>query len=229
MLDARLNPPAASVVVVTLRRLSTLAAILEAWLKETPDVWLADCSGADFKAPRGVHHVRFSPDPGNKARHAVALMTEGEIVFKADDDFIPFPGLIEDFLKAFRAQGRAFYGIMGRYFNGPRYYGNTIQARANKITEPFRVDFVGICTMAPRDLIVFDPRECGSPFEELFYQCGIWPEVPKWVVPTVKYAHVPGSDRAGTCLCKDTAAQAVREAFYSKVWDRSRAERLKND
>jgi len=139
-----------SVVVVANRRMNTLYGILEEWKRQSPDVWLADCSGSSFVAPAGVNHVRFSPDPGNRTRHAVALLTSGGFVIKADDDFVPGPKLVEDFLRAGINRGPCFFGIMGRRFEGPRYYGNTISARANKITIPERVDFVGICTMSPR-------------------------------------------------------------------------------
>lgn len=164
-----------SVVVVANRRMATLPEILEAWLELAGDVWLADCSGWVFKPPAGINHVRFSPDPGNRSRHALALLTAGDFVFKADDDFIPRPGLVEDFMAVWEAKRQAFYGVMGRRFEGPKYYGNTLQARGPLIQEPARVDFVGICTMAPRNLLAFDLRGCASSIEELYQQCGAFP------------------------------------------------------
>lgn len=216
-----------SVVVVAYRRIDTLAGILSAWLGQSSDVWLADCSPGGAKdVPAAVHHVRFHPDPGNVTRHVLALLTENEWVVKADDDFLPGPRLLGDFMNASGPDRRtAFWGIMGRRFEGPKYYGNTISARANKITEPARVDFVGICTMAPRAVLAFDPRGCLSSIEDLFHQCGAFPEVPKFVFPSTSYSHIPGADRPG-CLCKNPKAQVEREIYYSKVWERCRAIRL---
>ena len=219
-------PTTPSVVVVANRRMETLSPILSAWLKQSPDVWLADCSGRPFEAPAGVHHVRFSPDPGNRTRHALALLTEGDWVIKADDDFTPGPGLVEDFIQAAAKIGTpAFLGIMGRRFEGPKYYSNTISARAVYIAEPARVDFVGICTVTPRGFLAVDLRGCLSSIEELFIQCGAFPWVPKWVVPTKNYGHIPGADKPG-CLCKNPVAQAERENYYSTVWEECRARRL---
>jgi hypothetical protein len=214
-----------SVVVVANRRMETLGPILEAWKKQSPDVWLADCSGIRYTPPAGIHYVHFSPDPGNRTRHALAPLTEGDWVVKADDDVIPGPGLIEDFIRAGIDRGPCFLGVMGRRFEGPKYYGNTISSRAALIETPTRADFVGICTMAPRSVQSFDLRGCSSSIEELFQQCGAFPEVPKWVIVSKNYGHIKGADRPG-CLCKDPKAQVEREAYYSKVWERCRAIRV---
>ena len=55
---------AASVVVVTYRRLARLGEVLAGWLQETPDVWLCDCSKDGFKTDLPVNIVRCQPDPG---------------------------------------------------------------------------------------------------------------------------------------------------------------------
>lgn len=216
-----------SVVVVAYRRMDTLPGILSAWLSQSSDVWLADCSKDGARdIPAGVHHVHFRPDPGNVTRHVLALLTENDWVVKADDDFIPGPYVLGDFMRASGPERKpAFWGIMGRRFEGPRYYGNTISSRANKITEPVRVDFVGICTIAPRSVLAFDPRGCLSSIEDLFQQCGVFPEIPKFVYPSTSYSHILGADRPG-CLCKNPKAQVEREIYYSKVWERCRSIRL---
>jgi hypothetical protein len=214
-----------SVVVVAYRRMETLPALLSEWLRQSNDVWLADCSGVMFVPPRGVHHVRFSPDPGNRTRHALALLTEGDWIIKADDDVVPGPGLISDFKRVAEEKGPSFLGVMGRRFEGPKYYGNTISSRAVYITQPERVDFVGICTMAPRVVQAFDLKGCASSIEEIFQQCGSFPEVQKWTIPSKNYGHIKGADKPG-CLCKNPIAQAEREAYYSKVWERCRNIRL---
>lgn len=215
-----------SVVVVCNRRLTTLYGILGEWQKYSSDVWLADCSGLEFSPPPGVHWVRFKPDPGNRTRHAIALLTTGDMVIKADDDFVPGPFLVGDLWKGSDfGRKECFVGIMGRRFEGPKYYGNTISARANKIAAPEQVDFVGICTMSPRSVLAFDLRGCSSSIEELFQQCGAFPTVPKYAVPSLSYSHIPGADRPG-CLCKDEKAQKEREAYYSTIWERCRELRL---
>lgn len=214
-----------SVVVVTYRRLETLGPVLEAWLSQASEVWLADCSGVPFKAPDKVRHVRFSPDPGSKARHAMALMTNGDLVFKADDDVMPKAGLVDDFLATWKIYGTAFYGVHGRTFNGPAYYKNTVCYSARQIERPVQVDFVGVCTMCDRSLLAYDLKGCGTAIEDLFCQCGIWPQVKKIIVPTTNYVSLPDASGPG-CLYYNRGARTEREAFYAKVWKQSRAARV---
>jgi len=208
--------PKISVVISTYRRLESLERILKAWLFQTPDVWLADSSGK-FKTELPIHHVRFSPDPGNKTRHAVALLTDGDYVIKADDDVIPKPGLIDAFIEHHDLCG--ILGLMGRTYEGPKYYGNTTPVRAREISEPKRVDMVGIVTFAPRNCLPFDLRGCKSSIEDIFWHNKVFPQVPKYVIPTDKYKQLPESNDK-QCLFKSKAARIERQAFYEKYYGR---------
>ena len=203
-----------SVVVSTYRRLENLERILGAWLFQTPDVWLADSSGK-FKTTLPINHVRFSPDPGNKTRHAVALLTAGDYVIKADDDVIPKPGLIEDFLEHYRLCG--ILGVMGRTYHGPKYYGNTKPVRAREISEPKKVDMVGIVTFSPRRYLPFDLRGCKSSIEDIFWHNKIFPTVPKYVIPTDRYKQLNESDDK-QCLFRSKSARIERQAFYKTYY-----------
>lgn len=205
--------PRVSVVISTYRRLKNLDRILEAWLFQTPDVWLAD-SSRTFNTNRPIHHVRFNPDPGNKARHAVALLTDGDFIIKADDDVLPEPGLVETFLEY---SGLGILGIMGRTFHGPKYYGETRVIRAREINAPARVDMVGILTFSPRRYLAFDLRGCLTSVEDLFWHMKVYPHIEKYVIPTEAYEQLPESDDPG-CLFRNKKARAEREAFYSKYY-----------
>jgi len=202
-----------SVVVVCYRRVNSLDGILGAWLKQSPDVWLADCSGGKFKTQLPIKHVAFKRDPGNRARHAIALLTEGDLVIKADDDVMPEPGLIMDFLSAYREAGEGIYGLIGRRFVGPKYYGGTIFLGASKIGKLAEVDFAGVTTMAPRSLLPFDLIGCDTAIEDLFWQMKEYPEAKKYVIATRNYSNIPSSND-DECLFHDPQARAKREAFY---------------
>lgn len=202
-----------SVVICTYRRLKNLERILEAWLKQTKDVWLADSSGK-FETTLPIKHVRFRPDPGNKTRHAISLLTEGEYVIKADDDILPKPGLIEAFLEFSHIDG--IFGLMGRTFQGPKYYGYTKVVRAREINIYQSVDMVGILTFAPRKYLAFDLKDCFTPIEDLFWHMRIYPQVKKYVIPTNKYEQLQESNDA-ECLFKNDMARKTREHFY-KIW-----------
>jgi glycosyltransferase involved in cell wall biosynthesis len=202
-----------SVVICTYRRLKSLDMILKEWLKQTPDVWLADSSGS-FETSLPINHVKFKPDPGNKTRHALALMAQGEYVIKADDDLIPKPGLIEDFLNHSHIDG--IFGLMGRTFQGPKYYGYTKVVRAREINIYQSVDMVGILTFSPRKYLAFDLKDCATPIEDLYWHMKAYRDVKKYVIPTKKYLQLPESNDS-QCLFKNKEARRIREHFY-KIW-----------
>lgn len=205
-----------SAVIVTYRRLDRLDEILRAWLAETSDVWLCDCSREGFKTELPINIVRAWPDPGNKIRHAVAMMTPGEYVFKADDDLKPLPGLTVDFLRQYPGDGIA--GIHGRTFHGPDYYQNTRMVSCKHIKELARVDFLGLITFSPRQYLSMDLRECDSAVEDLYWLNWYNADVPKWVIPTDRFEQLPAS-RDPERLCANKQARAVRRAFYKKCWE----------
>jgi len=205
-----------SVVVVTYRRLKSLEAILAAWLKETPDVWLCDCSEKGFKTDLPVNIARFSPDPGNRTRHAVSLLTRGKYVIKADDDIMPRPGIAKDFVKYQESVGPAIMGIHGRTFSGVDYYNNTQMVGAKQLKNPQKVDFVGVMTCSARQFLPFDLRGCASPIEDLFWQMKCYPKVPKYVIPTDKFHNLPESKDKGR-LCGMPQDRHARRRFY-KEW-----------
>ncbi len=210
-----------SVVVVTYRRLERIAEILAAWQRESPDVWLCDCSRRGVRnAPPGVHIARFWPDPGNKVRHAAALLTDGDLVIKADDDIIPRPGLVADFIKAHEKVGPAILSIHGRTFHGRDYYRDTKLYGAKGQAAPLKVDFVGVITCAPRALLPMDLRGCATEIEDLFWQMEKYPQAAKYVIPTDKFMNLPES-RDAHRLCAPGPARSVRRAYYERWYLRN--------
>jgi len=210
-----------SVVVVTYRRLRSLGRILEAWLQETPDVWLCDCSLAGFETSLPVKIVRAVPDPGNKIRHAVATMTSGDIVIKADDDILPLPGIAADFAENMKKVGPAILGIHGRTFEGPEYYGRTTLYGGKGVEEskagPKRVDFVGVMTCSDRMFLAMDLRDCRTEVEDLYWQMEQYPQVPKYVIPTRNFMNLPESKDAGR-LCGTAPSREIRAAYFRDTY-----------
>jgi hypothetical protein len=213
-----------SAVVVTYRRRDRIAEILSAWLRETPDVWLCDCSRPPIRdLPAGVHYVRFAPDPGNRVRHAVATLTSGDLVIKADDDIIPHPGLAADFIKADILVGPAILGIHGRKFHGRDYYRDTEmfgKSTAKTIDKPFRVDFVGVITCSPRTFLPMDLNGCATEVEDLYWQMECYPKVPKYVIPTNKFADLPEC-RDKERLCGRAESKEIRRKYYERWYVRN--------
>jgi hypothetical protein len=205
-----------SVVVVTYRRLDRLAEVLQSWLNETSDVWCCDCSSEGFKTDLPVKIVRAFPDPGSKIRHAVAMLTDGDYVIKADDDIKPLPGLVAD-LRQWNMQG--IVGIHGRFFNGPDYYKDTVMLTGNNISAPVKVNFLGLITCSPRKYLAMDLQGCESAIEDLYWLNWYYPKVKKWVIPTANYEILPSS-KDPLRLCANKAARALRQEFYQQCYER---------
>lgn len=204
-----------SVVIAAYNRIENLERILSAWLELTNDVYLADCSN-QFETSLPITHVRFNPDPGNRSRHAVALLTKGDFVIKADDDVFPKKGIIEDFIRAQQQVGPGIFGIHGRVFQGKNYYKNTKVYQSILVKEPTPVDFVGIITFSPREFLAFDLKGCLTPIEDLFWQMRAFPAVEKWVIPSKNFEKLPESKH--DCLFHNPEAREIRERFYQEYY-----------
>ena len=213
-----------SAVVVTYRRLKRLNQILAAWLKETPDVWLCDCSEGGFKTDLPIKYVYAKPDPGNRIRHAVALMTRGDWVVKADDDIIPHQGLGADFLANGDKLGPCIMGIHGRSFHGPDYYHDTKMFSGKVVHQPQRVDFVGVITCSAREFLPMDLQGCRTEVEDLYWQMARYPKAPKYVIPSTKFFNMDECRDKGR-LCGTAPSKAIRRQFYATWYNREYAVR----
>ena len=148
----------------------------------------------------------------------MALLTSGDIVIKADDDIMPLPGLVHDFIHWHEALGPCVTGIHGRTFHGPDYYHDTKMHAAHKQTVPLKVDFLGIITCADRKFLAMDLRECGTDIEDLYWHNHCYPRAPKYVIPTKAYDNTLPESRDSGRLCADVPGRAVRRAFYTQCW-----------
>lgn len=226
-----------SVVVVTYRRLERLELILEAWLKETPDVWLCDCSKEGFKTNLPIKIIRAIPDPGNKIRHAVALLTDGDMVIKADDDIMPLPGIVKDYEKYMNEYGPAILSVHGRTFHGQKYYSQTKLYGSKGLLNgdysqsddiPQEVDFVGVMTCAPRELLAMDLIGCLTEIEDLYWQMEKYPNAKKYVIPTEKYANLQESKDALRLCRPNSESRVIRQSYYEK-WYKNNYENRSNN
>lgn len=210
----------ASVVIVTYRRTAHIHEIVRAWAKQSDDVWLCDCTknGLELNTSE-IKIARFSPDPGNKVRHAVATLTSGDICIKADDDILPLPGLAADFLHWYGKLGDCVMGIHGRTFEGTDYYRDTTMYASHKQKEPRRVDFLGVITCASRNYLGMDLKGCLSPIEDIFWHNYKYPDAPKFVIPTKNFKHFETS-RDAERLCANKPARALRRAYYTEMFKR---------
>jgi hypothetical protein len=213
-----------SVVVVTYRRLNRLHAILTAWLQETADVWLCDCSAEGYKTTLPIHYIYAKPDPGNRIRHAIALLTSGTWVIKADDDIVPHQGLGADFLKWGEQLGPCIMGIHGRIFHGPDYYRDTKLYGAKGQQVPLPVDFVGVITCSSRHFLPMDLRRCQTEVEDLYWQMAKFPKAPKFVIPTSNFQNMDECRDSGR-LCGIAPSKAIRKNFYKAFYEKEYAGR----
>ncbi len=225
-----INGKKISVCLVVYRRLTTIADIVNAWWHHTVDdvdeVFLCDCTDTGLPPtvrqridPRTVI-IRFSKDLGNRTRHAMALLTKGDIVIQSDDDLMPRRRLAKTLVNAQEKLG-GMVGLIGRVFNGPHYKQDTTFYAARAVKEPTRVSFIGVTYCCAREDLVFDMRGMENPINDLFWCLEGRPDTPKWVSPIHErlYTNLSTCNDAD-CLFHNKEAERFRQAYYQKHWER---------
>lgn len=215
-----LNGKTVSVLIQTYRRRDTIVGVCNAWLAEPVDeVILVDCSSprcrVDILDGR-FNHVHFWNDTGNRSRHAIALLSKGDVVIQADDDVLPHNGFAQDLVDGWGSCG-GIVGIIGREFSGPNYKKDGHFCRASEIAKPKRVSFVGVVYCSGREALAFDMRDMKTPINDLYWCVEAFPELPKHVIPTTKYDNLECSSET-SCLFKNPLATKSRQKYYEKVW-----------
>lgn len=210
-----------SVVITTCRDRGHLFEIIKTWLGFGVDVYLADGRPyyeGDLYNHKNFHWYEFKPDPGNKIRFATAQLTTTPYVILADDDFLPKPGLIEDFFK-YKKYG--FMGIIGKEADNPDYRKCTFH-RADKLNEPVRTAFIGVCYFVQRDLLQFDYAELNNrAVDDLYWQLDKFPTVPKWVIPTKNYKNIFPDCNDKESIFKDPQSRKYREDYWRDWYNRN--------
>ena len=189
-----MSVPKISVIITTYRRFKNLERIYLAWLEQpVEEVWILN-GNTNVKLDYGDHPkgviFNMPKDFGTKMDYAFALLTEGDYIILADDDVLPMPGFTEDLFRGWKQVGDGIVGILGRKFTGKRY-GQCHAYLAKKINKPMRVDFCGIIYFAPRKYFGFDVRGMPRNCDDLWWHMKIFPDVPKYVVPSKNYENLP--------------------------------------
>lgn len=218
-----------SVIITTYIRFKNLDRIIGAWLREPIDqLWVLDGSGRFRSSIKDQRFVLFSlpVDLGPKMDYAFALLTEGDIIILADDDVLIKDGFVSDLYRGWIEVGGGIVGIIGRKFNGPTYWGDTQFFRSSLLKAPQRVDFVGVVYFSPRKHFGFDVRGLPRNCDDLWWEMKVHPEVPKFVVPTTRYANLPeASDESA--MYKNPRLRRQREYFYREYYLLNYAKREK--
>ena len=162
-----------------------------------------------------VFYVRFEHDFGNVCRSCLALLTTGYYIIFADDDVLPKKKLIEDMIGWKESIGADFVGLIGRKLDNPNYLKSSFFA-ANKISNPEEVAFVGVCVLTERRFLDYNMRPLinHSNLNDIYWQCGEFPNASKWVIPTLEYENLP-TCMSNTALCHDK--NTLKERF--KAWE----------
>lgn len=199
-----------SVVVTTYKRYDRLGLILEAWLNETANVFLAN-GGKWFDTTLPIHQHLYSPDPGNKIRFSTAALTTTDFIVLADDDVLPKPGIINDFLKCYN-ENPGIYGVIGRLPDSDDYFKCSF-IRADKIEKPIETFFVGVIYFTHRKTLFFDLRDLKHrAYDDLYWHMVAYRKTHKYVFPTKKYENLkPECNDADSIFKKD---KSIRNDFY---------------
>lgn len=208
-----------SVVITSYRDRGHLWNVINQWMSFGITVYLADAgksnTGPEHRYMKYFHHYLYNPDPGNKIRFATASLTTTPYVILADDDVMPKPGLIEDFLKYHQG---GFSGIIGKQFTNDDYRKCPF-FRADKIDKPVEVGFVGVIYFVHRDFIKFDLSKLNNrAVDDLYWQMECFPKAKKFVIPTKNYENLPECNDKES-IFKTPESRAYREKWYKNKYN----------
>ena len=223
-MDAIHGPYSMSVIITTYSadRRETISRVVAAWLAQpVAQVWLIDGSGGlargHIACAATDDRFEYWPlwrDHGTQTDYALALLTDGDYVILADDDFLPLNGITDDLMAGLH--NADIVGVIGRAFHGPDYRRDTTFYAARDVTEPVMVDFCGVCLMAGREWFGFDTRGMHRNCDDLWFQMRARPEARKYVVPTRNYENLPCCQHG---MFQDRHLARVRQAFYKEHWN----------
>jgi len=198
-----------SVIITTYRRYDTLDEVIRGWVLNNPDqLWVIDNKNK-YKLSEEFKNkvVLFSMpiDLTTRVDYAFSMLTDGDLIFLADDDFVPDTGFLEEIYHGWKSVGGGIVGLCGRTFHGENYKGDTKWYSALKISKPIRVGLLGVGYFSPREYLGFDTRGMETIDDDAYWLMNKYPRIQKHVVPTTKFRNLP------TCEDNDCLFHAPKE------------------
>ncbi len=137
-----------SVILVAYNKFEHFEEIISAWLKqpEVDDITILDNSGK-FKTKLPVLVVNVSENLGVQGKWSLAFWAKHDCILFFDDDIMPQPGLVADFLKYWDKD--KVLSVLGRVFRpGDCYYEyqnlkGSKGFHAYNVNKPEKVDWIG--------------------------------------------------------------------------------------
>lgn len=238
-----------SVLINCYKRYDNLSEVIKGWLKNPVDeVILLDCGNKALYLNELQQLVKNEPKFNiismtkdlykTRTDYSVSALTVGDYVVFADDDIVPREGFLNDLYKGYVkskkkvAQKRnmsvfstvldPFVGVIGRKFISNVYKTQGTYCRSDKVTEPTRVGFVGVCYMVARKYAIFDTRLLPHRnVDDLFHCMEVFPEVSKFVVPSKNYKDLPEASN-DTAMFHNKKYTQIRQDYYAKMYNKNK-------
>ena len=218
-----MNKSDVTIIITTYRRKSHIRQIANSWLLQCPNVIIANGGDPIEHLQPEIHQHLYNPDPGNKIRFSSALLSDTPYILMADDDVMPLPGLLDDFISHYKAfinrTDLMFYpilGIIGRQMTNPVYWKWGF-VKASKLIKPVETDFVGVLYFTHRENIIMDLSNfTHRAIDDLNWQLVEMPNVPKYVISTKNYQNILELCNDSKSIFKTPESREVREAFWKK-------------
>lgn len=206
-----------SVILTCWRRFKNFEAIIKAWLEqpEVSEVIIWDNSGT-FKTSLPVLLLNSSENVNPSARYMISGLAKNDVIVNADDDVMPLPGLIADFLPYFRHD--RFLGMSGFVFLG-NSFSNHKTIRSREITKAQGVHTVAACiSMSPKNLLGgYDYLSFPIHQLEIYLQCLFPPGITRIVPPSVRYQVLDEMDDENA-LYRQPKTREVCKVIYEKYY-----------
>lgn len=205
-----------SLVSVCYQRFDRYEEILSEWMKQADEILVFDNSGK-FKTDLDVTVISSTRNFGPQGKYPLGLYARNNIVMFADDDIMPKPGLVEDYLKYYKH--KYAIGILGRVFDGKSYYGTEGSTGywGHEIDKLQQVDWLGGgLTMVSRGLCGVPVMECPHmTIDDMWWEHHFPENIEMYVIPTDKYEFLEEGYK-DDALHKSDEIVKYREEYYKK-------------
>ena len=211
--------PKISVLINTYHpgRQATIPQVLEAWEREPVwEIWLLNGGTPIERSGRSVI-FNMPHDLGNGMDYVFALLTAGDVIIMADDDFIPAPGQALVMAQQVAKLG-GFVGVIGRRFVSPQYRENPF-FRSSLVDKPEPVGFVGVCLACSREMFGFDVRGLHRNCDDIWLQMKVHPTEPKHVIPLTHYRNLKCCNDSSAMFKQGPEMQGQRQAFFAEQFE----------
>jgi len=214
-----------SVVVCTWKRYEEINEVVSYYKKYTDDIVIWDNGGSSDEHivnKDGILIIKPSKNVGSCSKFKAVAFTKNDNILITDDDIVPKNGLVEDMVGFSNKKYCDLFALFGRKFpeGGGYNHDEAQRVRSKDITEPTKVDFLGVLYFGKREFFTMDFKNTQSVYDDvmlIFLQNKIKQNLSRYIFPTKNYRYT--KDMIGKYeLCNQPEFYSKRDKLAKAIY-----------